>query len=482
MSKILNNLKPSDVFSYFEDICDIPHGSRNTKEISDYCVAFAKEHHLDYIQDEYNNVIIRKAASKGYEDHDTVMIQGHLDMVNEKTADSLHDFDTEGLTLKIDGDYVMADNTTLGGDDGIAIAYALAVLADDTLAHPAIEAVFTVDEEIGLLGATALDCSGLKAKYLLNVDSEEEGIFLSSCAGGITASLELPVEYEGIEGVSCNIIIDGLLGGHSGSEIDKGRANAHVLLGRMLYALNEEVPYAIVSIKGGGKDNAIASYVNMEILVEKDYMEALEKILHTLNENFLEEYKGTDDGIRITLIQNDEKQCDAIIGKSKMFITYLLMNIPNGIVKMSHDIKGLVETSLNCGILELDDTKFRLGFAVRSSKASSKYALCDRLRFLVEFIGGEITFEGDYPGWKYEENSRLRQIMCQEYRKLYGKEAKVEAIHAGLECGIFADKMPGIDMISFGPDMKDIHTPKERLSVSSVARTWELIKAVLAAL
>lgn len=484
MTKILNNLEPKKVFEFFEEICNIPHGSGNTGAISQYCADFAKERNLRFIKDENNNVIIFKDASKGYEDHPTVIIQGHLDMVCEKTPDSNHDFFNDSLELYIEDGFVKAKDTTLGGDDGIAVAFALAILDDANMSHPPIEAVFTVDEEIGMLGADAMDMSPLKGKYLLNIDSEEEGIFLTSCAGGMSAYIEIPVSYEEIsEDVEeCVIEITGLLGGHSGTEIIRGRANAHKLLGRLMLILNQTVRYGISAIAGGTKDNAIACNVKVNAFVVKEDIEELIEIAKEVNEQLVSEYRNCDDGIKINVTRTGNTSGKMINVKSKELLTFVLMNSPNGVQKMSSDIEGLVETSLNCGILNMDDERIMLGYSIRSSVESAKWAVYEQLEYMADFLGLGCEFKGNYPGWQYNPDSRLRQIMIDVYEEQYGTKPQVTAIHAGLECGIFADRLEGIDIVSFGPDIFDIHTFKERLSIKSVERTWKFTAEVLSRL
>lgn len=481
MTKILNNLEPKKVFEFFEDICSIPHGSGNTEAISEYCVNFAKERNLRFVKDEHNNVIIFKAASEGYEDHSAVIIQGHLDMVCEKTSESNHDFLNDPLELYIEDGFVKAKDTTLGGDDGIAVAFALAILDDENMAHPAIEAVFTVDEEIGMLGADAMDMSPLKGKYLLNIDSEEEGIFLTSCAGGMSAYIEIPVAYDDIsEDVEeCVIEITGLLGGHSGTEIIRGRANAHKLLGRLMLTMNQTVRYGISAISGGTKDNAIACNVKVNAFVVKEDIEELIEIAKEVNEQLVSEYRNVDDGIKINVTRTGNTSGKMINAKAKELLTFILMNSPNGVQKMSADIEGLVETSLNCGILNMDEERIQLGYSIRSSVETAKWAVYEQLEYMADFLGCECEFKGNYPGWQYNPDSRLRQIMIDVYEEQYGCTPQVTAIHAGLECGIFADKLEDVDIVSFGPDIFDIHTFNECLSIESVERVWKFTVEVL---
>jgi len=492
MNSKLIDLKPTKVFQYFEDICDIPHGSRNTKAISDYCVAFAKEHNLKYIQDESNNVIIFKDASLGFESHDTVILQGHLDMVNEKTANSSHDFEKDSLNLVIDGDYIHSKDTTLGADDGIAIAYALAILDDASLVHPPIEAVFTVDEEIGLLGANALDVTPLKGKYLLNIDSEEEGIFLAGCAGGVTANITFPIDRQKAKGISYKLSITGLNGGHSGTEIDKGYANAHKLLGRLLYRFkSNDVYYGINNITGGSKDNVIPNICNVTLLLPNDENNkalAMQTVTE-LNNEFNIEYQVADPNIQIKLEETNngvEEEIDIMSMKCNVIVTFFLIHAPNGIQYMNQSIKGLVETSLNMGILNTSKESINIGFSVRSSVKSAKKQLMDQLTYITEFLGGECTFVGDYPSWRYRQDSNLRSIFTKTYKDLSGKDAKIEIIHAGLECGILDEKFEeqgkALDIISFGPEIHNIHTTKETLSISSVQRVWEFTIKILSQL
>ncbi len=481
MTKILNNLEPKRVFEIFEELCAIPHGSKNTDAISEYCVNFAKEHQLSWTKDSHNNVVIKKCASKGYEDHPGVIIQGHLDMVCEKTPESAHDFQKDGLQLCVENGFVHAKDTTLGGDDGIAVAYALAILEDESIQHPAMEAVFTVDEEIGMLGADAMDMSGLNGRYLLNIDSEEEGVFLTSCAGGLSVDIKIPVTFEEItdDVKECEIEITGLLGGHSGTEIIRGRANAHKLLGRLLLLLNGCVRYGISEITGGSKDNAIACNVKIKAFVVKEDISTLMEVAEELNQDLLTEYRGCDDGIQIQITQNEKTSGRMISSKAKEILTFLLVNAPNGVMKMSSEMEGLVETSLNCGILNLKEDAIRIGFSVRSSVESAKWALYEQLEYLAEFLGCECSFTGNYPGWQYRADSRLRNIMLEVYEEQYGEKPEITAIHAGLECGIFADRLGEIDIVSYGPDILDIHTVKERLDIASVERVWKFTLEVL---
>ncbi|MBC8611984.1 Cytosol non-specific dipeptidase [uncultured Ruminococcus sp.] len=474
--RVLEHLKPKSVFSYFEDLCGIPHGSRNVKAVSDYCVSFAKEHGLEWMQDDAYNVIIIKPATAGYEKAPAVMLQGHLDMVCEKDM-ALTDLDMAKtpLDIAIDGDYIYAKGTTLGGDDGIAVACMLAVLASNDLSHPRIEAVFTTDEEIGMLGAAAIDLSPLQAKLLINMDSEEEGIFLTSCAGGVTASINLPVAYEETGKTPVEITIDGLQGGHSGIEIDKGRGNANMLMGRLLNHM-KQVDFRLAELKGGLKDNAIP--LSCRAVIMTDDVEAVQQAVQEYEQVLRHEYRTSDPNVSVHAAVLETGSCALNADSTKRAVS-LLTNVPNGVQAMSMDLVGLVETSLNLGILELTQQGLFLSFAVRSSVSSAKQAVLERLESIAELLGGTVELFGDYPAWEFKKDSRLREIMMQTYRDLYGKEPEIQAIHAGLECGIFSGKVEGLDCISLGPDMMNVHTSKERLSISSTARTWDLVVETL---
>lgn len=476
---VLENLKPERVFYYFEEICNIPHGSGNTKQISDYLVEFAKKKELRFIQDEMGNVVIFKEASKGYEESPTVILQGHVDMVCEKTATSQHDFEKDGLKLCVEGDEIYAKDTTLGGDDGIAVAYELAVLEDETLAHPAIEAVFTVDEEIGLLGAEGFDTSVLKGKYLINLDSEAEGYLWSGCAGGLRSYSELPVKRVEGTGLSCKITVDGLLGGHSGSEINKNRSNAILLLARFLHECGSELDLFLYDMKGGQKNNAIPRQADAEILVSAEDAGRLEQMAKVFTSTIQKEYTGSDENIQVHVEVQEESTKQVLHPASQEKVLFFLIHYPNGIRKMCGFIEGLVETSCNVGIVRLMPSTFICETSVRSSVGSEKRALADQIRYLTEFLGGEYDEDGNYPAWEYKKDSVLRPLMTKVYKEMYQKEPVVEVIHAGLECGLFYEKIKGLDCVSIGPDMKDIHTSEERLSISSTKRVYEYLVEVL---
>lgn len=478
--RVLENCEPKKVFYYFEEICGIPHGSGNTKQISDYLVNFAKEHNLEYVQDELNNVVIYKPATAGYENAPTVIIQGHMDMVCEKRPDVDHDFTKDGLNISVKDGFITANGTTLGGDDGIAVAYGLALLDSDDIAHPALEILITVDEEIGLLGAVGLDCSVLKGKRLINLDSEAEGSLWISCAGGLSAISRIPVQRVQAEGEKIQVKICGLMGGHSGSEIDKKRANANVLMGRFLYGLQREAEYEIISMEGGQKDNAITREAVTEILADKKDISAIHAYAEKVQGELREEYTGSDAGITIQITEMGTASENVLHPTSREKVLFYLMEIPFGIQKMSGSIEGLVETSTNIGIVKLSEDEFLGSSGVRSSVEAARDALSDKIQYLTEFLGGSYEIQGAYPAWEYRKDSPLRDKMVAVYEKMYGNKPEVVAIHAGLECGLFYKKIDGLDCVSLGPDMKDIHTSEEVLDIASAGRVWEYLVKVLA--
>lgn len=476
---VLENCEPKRVFHYFEEICKIPHGSGNTKQISDYLVQFAKDHGLDYIQDEMNNVVIYKPGTAGYENAPTVIIQGHMDMVCEKRPDVEHDFTKDGLNLSVEGDYISANGTTLGGDDGIAVAYGLALLESDTIAHPPLEVFITVDEEIGLLGAVGFDCSVLKGRRFINLDSEAEGSLWISCAGGLSGVSHIPVTRLEAKGEKLTVKISGLMGGHSGAEIDKNRANANSLLGKFLYGLKKAADYELISVQGGQKDNAITRESVAELLILKEDLKAVEEYAAYMQNAWREEYAGTDEEITVTVSDDGEKEVKVFHPTSKEKVVFFLVNVPYGVQKMSGTIEGLVETSTNIGILKTSEDEVLGSSSIRSSVETARDALSDKIQYLTEFLGGEYERQGVYPAWEYRKDSPLRDKMVEVYEEMYGEKPNVVAIHAGLECGLFYKKMEGLDCVSLGPNMKDIHTSEEVLSVSSTERVWKYLVKVL---
>ena len=478
--KVLQGLEPASVFGFFEEICNIPHISYHEKELSDYCVNFAKERGLYYEQDKLGNVIIIGEATPGYENVEPVMIQGHLDMVGDKVPTCTIDMEKEPIKVMIDGDYLTADGTTLGGDDGIAVAYGLALLDAKDIPHPRLELVLTVSEEVGLLGATDIDLSCCKAKRLINIDSEEEGVFTAGCAGGLRVDCVIPVETELKSGMVCEIKTQGFLGVHSGIEINKGRANGNTMMGRFLMFLKDKAQFDIVSIVGGVKDNVIPKNVTAKLLVAERDIDTVIAALFEFNSYLDTEFGVADPDVELVLEVKEKAECTVLSVCSKDKVITALNLMPNGVQTMSMDLPDLVETSLNMGVIKIDETEISLCFSVRSSLESAKQFIATKLKQLTEALGGTTSYRGEYPGWPYARNSKLRDLCIKVYKEQYGKKPKIEVIHAGLECGILSSKVEGLDCISIGPDMFDVHTPDEKISIGSIARVWEFIKAVLA--
>lgn len=476
---VTDNLKPQKVFGYFEKICSIPHGSGNVDKLSDYLVDFAKERNLFCIQDELKNVIIIKEASFGYEEEAPVILQGHMDMVAVKKPGADIDMEKEGLRLKIDKDYLFAEDTSLGGDDGIAVAYALAILDDKEISHPRLEVIITVDEEVGMDGARELDVSMLKARRMLNLDSEEEGIILAGCAGGARVDWKLPVSRERRSGSLYKLSIRGLKGGHSGAEIHKERGNANCLLARILQTLSVLEGFAVLEIAGGLADNAIPREAEAVIVIKDSAEEFFLQMVKEAEKEIKAELRTKDSGFYVELVKENKTQGECLTGDCAGKLIDLLYCAPNGIQAMSADIVGLVETSLNLGIIKLDKEEFSAQFSVRSSYESSKKALLVKLGKLAAMAGAVQEVRGDYPGWAYMPDSPFRDRAVKVYERMYGRKPEIEAIHAGLECGILASKLPGLECISIGPDMRDIHTTEERLSISSTERVWNYVLELL---
>lgn len=478
-AKKLAGLEPASVFGFFEEICAIPHGSRNTKKISDFLVNFAKEQGLTYIQDEMGNVILFGEGTCGMENHEPVVLQGHMDMVCEKDADVTLDMAVDGLDLTHDGHYIFAKGTTLGGDDGIALAYAMALLSDKSIAHPPLEIIITVDEEIGMLGADAIDVSMLKGRTLINLDSEDEGIFTVACAGGATATISLPVERRAVYGPCIRLSVSGLQGGHSGAEIHKNRANANKLMGEFMARIQKLMPLRLTSLAGGTKDNAIPRSCQATLVAMGIHLERINDIAQEFQAEVREQYDEPE--ALIQAFDVDALGGNSLTDESTAKVIGLLCAAPNGVQAWSQDMEGLVQTSLNLGVLKLGE-RLTATFSVRSSVNAEKEALLEKLRELTAFYEGAYSQMGEYPAWEYKKDSHLREVMVQVYKEMFGKEPKVLAIHAGLECGLLAEKMPGLDCVSIGPQMHDIHTSREKLDIASTARTWNFLLKVLSAL
>ncbi|MBQ6847942.1 MAG: beta-Ala-His dipeptidase [Clostridia bacterium] len=461
------------VFEIFKEITAIPRGSGNMKQIADFCVAFAIKNSLKYLRDNVDNVIIFKNGTN--ESTEPIILQAHLDMVCQKTADSTHDFTKNSPEIVVDGDFIRANGTTLGADNGIGLALILAILESDTLSHPPIEAVFTINEEIGMIGALALDVSPLKSKRMINLDSEEDDTVTVSCAGGSEFLFSFPMESENYDGNVIVVTLSGLKGGHSGVEIDRGRVNANALAGRFLNHLYNLSDFRIISLNGGDKSNVISpecaitlATSDAEFTVKaNEYLSLIKNEISSREPNFY---------FNINL---DNKAVTAFTKSLTERIIFTLLNAPNGIIDMSADIEGLVETSLNIGILKTEENNVKIDFSLRSNKSSAMKFLEERLISFANFVKADAKSFGHYPPWEYKPNSKLQEIYVSEFRKHYGFEPKIEAIHAGLECGVFDGKLDGLTAISVGPQMYDVHTVNEKLSVSSTEKFIGLLIKVL---
>ncbi len=474
--KKLAGLEPAAVFGYFEEICAIPHGSGNTKAISDYLVSFAKEHDIRYIQDELNNVLMFQEGTCGMENHAPVILQGHMDMVCEKDEDCPIDMERDGLDVTHDGQYVFAKGTTLGADNGIAVAYMLALLADKTIPHPPLEMIITVDEETGMDGAAGVDLSMMKGRTLVNIDSDEEGIFTVSCAGGARGTIHLPVERRVVYGPCVKLTVEGLQGGHSGVEIHKNRTNANKVMGELLSRVQKLMPFCITKLQGGAKDNAITRSCSVNLVLLGMQAERINEICAELQNEIrtqFEEPEATISGDNLDALGGN-----ALTSECTAKVIALLNSAPNGVQCWSEDIAGLVQTSLNLGVVTLGE-ELTLTFAVRSSVNQEKRELLSKLEELAKFYGGSYSEMGDYPAWEYKKDSRLRDTMVGTYKEMFGKDPEVLAIHAGLECGLLSEKLPGLDCVSIGPNMHDIHTSREKLEIESTRRTWVFLLGVL---
>ncbi len=471
------------VFEYFYKISEIPRGSGNMTAIADYCMSFANANSLKAVRDGANNVVIYKNGTKGYENAEPVILQGHLDMVCQKTEDCDIDFLRDGLKLYVDGDFLKAEGTTLGADNGIAVAMILSILESDSIPHPPIEAVFTTDEEIGLIGASALDKGILSAKKMINLDSEDMDIITVSCAGGSDFEAAIPFKRVKAVGTKVNISISGLKGGHSGVMINCGRVNADILGARILNQLNilsikdAENSFELISINGGDKGNAIPLKCQIELCAknpEKLKSDA-EKCIEIIKSEIF--HREPQFEAKVTIGEQGDFYVIADI-KDELIRTVLC--IPNGVMEMSAEIEGLVETSLNLGILKTEEDRIVMASALRSNKKSALKFLEDKMIAYFGCMPCEIKTGGHYPPWEFNPNSKLVELYKEHFQKEFGFAPKVEAIHAGLECGIFADAIEGFDCISVGPKAYDIHTVNERLSISSTGDMYKLLLKILA--
>lgn len=478
----LAGLAPERVFYFFEKISDIPRGSGNEKAVSDYVASFAKKKGLYCYQDKANNVLVKKPGTPGQDRAPAVILQGHLDMVCEKNSDTEHDFLTEPLKLVVDGDFVRAEGTTLGADNGIAVAYMLALLDADDISHPPLEAVFTTGEEIGMEGAKEFDASLLSGKLFLNIDTEEEGHLVASCCGGMRVTLHLPIVRIDAPGSFLPIAlkVSGLKGGHSGQDIHLQRPNANKLMGHLLYRFDNQFDCKLVHLSGGLMDNAIAREAEAVVLIKEHDKEAVQEFLCEMQDVYLHEFAGCDEGITLTMTLLDEKVEKVFDTRTAENTVFILQLLPNGVITKSIAMEGLVESSSNIGVVRTTENEVEFTSAVRSSVESRKQDIIDQMAALNRLTGGTLTQRGGYPSWEFNPDSRLLALCKETYKELFDREPAVDAIHAGLECGLFSSKLPGCEMISFGPEMYGAHSPDERLSVSSTQRTWEYIKALLA--
>ena len=477
--RMLEDLEPQGVFHYFEELTRIPRCSGSERQVSDYLVGFARQRKLEVSQDEALNVTIKKPGTAGYEDSPAVIIQGHMDMVCEKSKGSDHDFSKDPIPLKIEGDFVRADGTTLGADNGIAIAYGLAILDSADIPHPPLELLVTTSEETGMDGAHALEADGLSGKTLLNIDAEEEGVLFVSCAGGVDLVCEFDTSWEKAAGGALLLEVSGLKGGHSGMEIVQQRANAIKLLGRTLDAARAAGKFSIAAISGGSKSNAIAREAQASLTADASVLAKIKAIVDRLSRDLSDEFSSVDPAATV-VAASAGKVARQLDGASTKRLIDFLMIAPNGVQSMSKDLEGLVESSLNLGVLEQSGESIKITVSVRSCVDSIREDLARRVEALAGLVNATSARTGAYPAWQYEADSKIRDLCVSVYRDVSGGDPQIQAIHAGLECGLLKEKLPQTDMISFGPNLYSVHTPEEHLSISSVATTWAFLTSVLA--
>ncbi|TQR20723.1 aminoacyl-histidine dipeptidase [Psychrobacillus vulpis] len=471
----LEELISHPVFYYFAEISKIPRGSGNEKSISDYLVRFAQDRDLDVVQDKSMNVIIKKAATEGYSHSPTVIIQGHMDMVCEKNQGTNHDFEKDPLQLRIIGDMLYATDTTLGADNGIAVAYALALLDSNDIPHPALEVVITTEEETTMKGALAVDAAHFNGKILINIDSEEDGKLLVSSAGGVRVVQKLPIKWDNVsqDKVTYCVSIKGLKGGHSGISIDKGRGNSNKLLGRLLHDLTSEFSCFIQQISGGLKSNAIPREAEAIILFQSDDLGKITERIELWDQTFKTELQISDPGISVS-IEKREIASSKVLSKvtANKAISSLLL-IPDGVQGMSMGIEGLVESSTNLGFVSTNESEIAFVSEIRSSVKSVKSYMVNQAKLIANLLECEVTIDSDYPEWPYNPKSKVMKLFEETYQEKYGKNIEVIAVHAGIECGVFIEKIPGLDAVSIGPDIFHVHTPEEHVSIPSTINNWE---------
>lgn len=476
----VRNLEPKEMWNHFADLNAVPRPSKKEERVIQFMIDFGKSLGLETKTDAIQNVIIKKPASPGMENRKTVILQSHLDMVHQKNADTVFDFDTQGIEMIVEGDWVRANGTTLGADNGIGVATIMAVLASDTIQHPAIEAMFTIDEETGMTGAMQLDGSNFKGEILLNLDTEDDDELSIGCAGGIDTNTKYTYAEETVEAGSVHLTISirGLLGGHSGMDIDKGRGNANKLMNRILYHLLSLHQFQLISIDGGSLRNAIPRESTVVIAIAKDDLKAVKTSISEISEILKHEYKTIEQALVIAV---EEKGAGgkAVAYEDMIKIVNVLYAVPNGVFRMSPDIEGLVETSSSLARVIVADGNFVTQSLQRSSVESTKADVANAVRTAFETAGVAVVQTGDYPGWQPNPNSEILTLMHQLYVKRFNEEPQIKACHAGLECGILGKHLPGVDMISFGPNIRAAHSPDEKVQISSVQKFWGFFLEVL---
>lgn len=477
--EVLKGLQPARVFHYFEEISGIPRGSGNTGPISDYLAEFARHHELESIRDAADNVILFGPASPGYEDAPAVILQGHCDMVTVKEPSLEHDFLKDGLRLKVEGGRITAEGTSLGADDGIALAYCLAILEAEDVLHPPLEVVLTSSEEIGLAGASRLDVSCLRGRYLLNLDYSTEGILLAGCAGGLNVSSCFSPETEWIQGMVYRIEMAGLKGGHSGVRAGEIHANACVLIGRLLAALSKQLPFWLVEAGAGEQVNVIPESARIRIALPEEDRKALETFLQAFQKKFRKEFGQEEEDFRIHLAEEGVQKKEVLKPAELEKMVCFLLNAPDGVQKMSGIQEGLVETSVNLGVFCLESGRYTADFGIRSAYDHVKQEVSNRIEALTQCLGGDFCRGQEYPAWEYREESGLRRKMTEVYEEMFGKKPEITLVHAGLECGYFSRRIPDLDCISFAPSIYELHSVRESLDILSVDRMWKYLKRVL---
>lgn len=479
-NSMITELEPSEVFYYFNEICKIPRPSKKEEKIRAFLIDFGLKNQLETIVDKTGNVLIRKPATKGFEHLSTVILQAHIDMVCEKNSDVVHDFETESIKPYVDGEWIRAKGTTLGADNGIGMAAMLAVLASSDLQHGNLECLFTYDEETGLTGAFNLDADLLSGKILINLDSEEDGEFFIGCAGGLDTIAKMPYRSENADDKMFffNMNVKGLKGGHSGDDIDKGRGNANKILARFLWQTSQKTDLRIVKIDGGNLRNAIAREASVTAAVPFSYREPLRVDLNLFIYDVETELKHTEPDVEITL-ESEVAQAEFIDKNSSTNLLNMLMACPHGVVRMSDTMKGLVETSTNLASIKMKCGEIEIATSQRSSIESSKFDIANVVESVFLLGGAGVSHSAGYPGWTPNPSSEIVKTSAKVYRNLFGEDPKIRAIHAGLECGLFLEKYPHLDMVSFGPTMQGVHSPNERLNIKSTQRFWTLLTSIL---